>query len=161
VSSVPVVAGRSSYMFMSIEAQGAPQAIGALRGELSRLRTGSRDQRYREDLDRLLLRLEFFGPGRVGDNFKYYTPVVVQGNDTTMALAAAILVPRTSSRLTIARKLKVRTVWINTYGQIAQSPFRRLQAIGFSAANAGRYAIESSHPDQSVYAISRAARSIQ
>src|SRR5690349_3491973 len=71
-----------------------------------------------------IAREEIFGPVASAIKFKDENDVVVQGNDTDYGLAAAIWTKDINRALTIARKLKAGTVWINTYGQIdPMSPF--------------------------------------
>jgi acyl-CoA reductase-like NAD-dependent aldehyde dehydrogenase len=99
-----------------------------------------------------IAREEIFGPVASAIKFKDENDVVVQGNDTDYGLAAAIWTKDINRALTIARKLKAGTVWINTYGQIdPMSPFGGYKQSGFGR-ELGRYAIDLYTQIKSVYA---------
>ena len=55
-----------------------------------------------------------------------------QGNDTNYGLAAAVWTKDLNRALSVTRKLKAGTVWINTYNQIdPMSPFGGYKQSGF------------------------------
>src|SRR5580700_7256730 len=99
-----------------------------------------------------IAREEIFGPVASAIKFKDENDVVMQGNDTTYGLAAAVWTKDINRALTVARKLKAGTVWINTYGQIdPMSPFGGYKQSGFGR-ELGKYAIDLYTQIKSVYA---------
>src|SRR5271156_3401069 len=99
-----------------------------------------------------IAREEIFGPVASAIKFKDENDVVIQGNDTTYGLAAAVWTKDINRAHTIARKLKAGTVWINTYGMIdPMSPFGGYKQSGFGR-ELGRYAIDLYTQIKSVYA---------
>src|SRR5580658_8006979 len=99
-----------------------------------------------------IAREEIFGPVASAIKFKDEADVVLQGNDTTYGLAAAVWTKDINRALGVARKLKAGTVWINTYGQIdPMSPFGGYKQSGFGR-ELGKYAIDLYTQIKSVYA---------
>jgi acyl-CoA reductase-like NAD-dependent aldehyde dehydrogenase len=99
-----------------------------------------------------IAREEIFGPVASAIPFKDEADVVLQGNDTTYGLAAAVWTKDINRALTVARKLKAGTVWINTYGMIdPMSPFGGYKQSGFGR-ELGKYAIDLYTQIKSVYA---------
>src|ERR1700676_810713 len=99
-----------------------------------------------------IAREEIFGPVASALKFKDENDVVMQGNDTTYGLAAAVWTKDINRALGVARKLKAGTVWINTYGQIdPMSPFGGYKHSGFGR-ELGKYAIDLYTQIKSVYA---------
>ena len=99
-----------------------------------------------------IAREEIFGPVASAIKFKDENDVVMQGNDTTYGLAAAVWTKDINRALGVARKLKAGTVWINTYGQIdPMSPFGGYKQSGFGR-ELGKYAIDLYTQIKSVYA---------
>jgi acyl-CoA reductase-like NAD-dependent aldehyde dehydrogenase len=89
-----------------------------------------------------IAREEIFGPVAAAIPFKDENDAVLQGNDTTYGLAAAVWTKDISRALTVARKLKAGTVWINTYGALDPiSPFGGYKQSGFGR-ELGKHAIE-------------------
>ena len=85
---------------------------------------------------------EIFGPVVSAIAFKDENDAVLQGNDTTYGLAAAVWTKDISRAHTIARKLKAGTVWINCYGVIDPiSPFGGYKQSGFGR-ELGKHSIE-------------------
>src|SRR5580698_4585069 len=99
-----------------------------------------------------IAREEIFGPVASAIKFKDEADVVLQGNDTTYGLAAAVWTKDINRALGVARKLKAGTVWIDTYGQIdPMSPFGGYKQSGFGR-ELGKYAIDLYTQIKSVYA---------
>src|ERR1039457_1987622 len=99
-----------------------------------------------------IAREEIFGPVASAIPFKDETDVVLQGNDTDYGLAAAVWTKDINRALTVARKLKAGTVWINTYGILDPiSPFGGYKQSGFGR-ELGKYAIDLYTQSKSVYA---------
>lgn len=89
-----------------------------------------------------IAREEIFGPVASAIPFKDENDAVLQGNDTTYGLAAAVWTKDISRALTVARKLKAGTVWINTYGALDPiSPFGGYKQSGFGR-ELGKHAID-------------------
>lgn len=71
-----------------------------------------------------IAREEIFGPVAAVIPFKDETDAVLQGNDTTYGLAAAVWTRDISRAHKVARALKAGTVWVNTYLELdVTSPF--------------------------------------
>ena len=71
-----------------------------------------------------IAREEIFGPVASVIPFKDETDAVLQGNDTTYGLAAAVWTRDISRAHKVARALKAGTVWVNTYLELdVGSPF--------------------------------------
>jgi acyl-CoA reductase-like NAD-dependent aldehyde dehydrogenase len=71
-----------------------------------------------------IAREEIFGPVAAVIPFKDENDAVLQGNDTTYGLAAAVWTRDISRAHKVARALKAGTVWINTYLELdVSSPF--------------------------------------
>ncbi len=74
--------------------------------------------------DMRIAREEIFGPVAAVIPFKDENDAVLQGNDTTYGLAAAVWTRDISRAHKVARALKAGTVWINTYLELdVSSPF--------------------------------------
>ncbi|MGD0073998.1 MAG: aldehyde dehydrogenase family protein [Candidatus Binataceae bacterium] len=85
---------------------------------------------------------EIFGPVVSAIPFKDENDAVLQGNDTSYGLAAAVWTRDISRAHSVARKLKAGTVWINCYGVIdAISPFGGYKQSGFGR-ELGKHSIE-------------------
>ena len=79
-----------------------------------------------------IAREEIFGPVGAAIAFKDEDDAILQGNDTTYGLAAAVWTRDVSRALKVARALKAGTVWINTYGGADPiSPFGGYKQSGF------------------------------
>jgi acyl-CoA reductase-like NAD-dependent aldehyde dehydrogenase len=75
---------------------------------------------------------EIFGPVASVIRFKDENDAVLQGNDTTYGLAAAVWTRDISRAHAVARKLKAGTVWINCYMAMDPiSPFGGYKQSGF------------------------------
>lgn len=89
-----------------------------------------------------IAREEIFGPVAATIPFKDEDDAVLQGNDTTYGLAAAVWTRDVSRAVRVARRLKAGTVWVNTYGVLDPiSPFGGYKQSGFGR-ELGRYALE-------------------
>jgi acyl-CoA reductase-like NAD-dependent aldehyde dehydrogenase len=89
-----------------------------------------------------IAREEIFGPVATAIPFKDENDAILQGNDTTYGLAAAVWTKDISRALTVARKLRAGTVWINTYGALDPiSPFGGYKQSGFGR-ELGKHSIE-------------------
>jgi acyl-CoA reductase-like NAD-dependent aldehyde dehydrogenase len=98
-----------------------------------------------------IAREEIFGPVAAAIPFKDESDAVLQGNDTSYGLAAAVWTKDISRAMTIARKLKAGTVWVNTYGALDPiSPFGGYKQSGFGR-ELGKHAIELYTQIKSVY----------
>jgi acyl-CoA reductase-like NAD-dependent aldehyde dehydrogenase len=96
-------------------------------------------------------REEIFGPVAAAIRFKDENDAVLQGNDTTYGLAAALWTKDISRGLKVARALKAGTVWINCYGLADTGmPFGGYKQSGFGREN-GKYAIDLFTQIKSVY----------
>ena len=99
-----------------------------------------------------IAREEIFGPVAAAIPFKDENDAVLQGNDTTYGLAAAVWTKDFSRAHKIARELKAGTVWINTYGMIDPiSPFGGYKQSGFGR-ELGKHSIELYTQIKSVWA---------
>src|ERR1700683_3175230 len=99
-----------------------------------------------------IAREEIFGPVASAIKFKDEADVVLQGNDTTYGLAAAVWTKDINRALSVARKPKAGPVWIKNYGQIdPMSPFGGYKQSGFGR-ELGKYAIDLYTQIKSVYA---------
>jgi acyl-CoA reductase-like NAD-dependent aldehyde dehydrogenase len=102
--------------------------------------------------DMQIAREEIFGPVAAAIPFKDENDAVLQGNDTTYGLAAAVWTKDFSRAHKVARKLKAGTVWINTYGMIDPiSPFGGYKQSGFGR-ELGRHSIELYTQIKSIWA---------
>jgi acyl-CoA reductase-like NAD-dependent aldehyde dehydrogenase len=89
-----------------------------------------------------IAREEIFGPVASLIRFKDEHDAVLQGNDTSYGLAAAVWTRDISRAHQIARALKTGTVWINSYGPIDPiSPFGGYKQSGVGR-ELGRYALD-------------------
>ncbi len=94
---------------------------------------------------------EIFGPVAAAIPFKDENDAVLQGNDTTYGLAAAVWTRDIARAHKVARALKAGTVWINTYGAIDPiSPFGGYKQSGFGR-ELGKHSIELYTQIKSVY----------
>ncbi len=99
-----------------------------------------------------IAREEIFGPVAAAIPFKDENDAVLQGNDTTYGLAAAVWTKDFSRAHAVARKLKAGTVWINTYGILDPiSPFGGYKQSGFGR-ELGKHSIELYTQIKSVWA---------
>ncbi len=97
-------------------------------------------------------REEIFGPVAAAIPFKDENDAVLQGNDTTYGLAAAVWTKDISRAIKVARSLKAGTVWINNYGMLDPiTPFGGYKQSGFGR-ELGKYAIDLYTQIKSVYA---------
>jgi aldehyde dehydrogenase (NAD+) len=98
-----------------------------------------------------IAREEIFGPVASAIPFKDENDAVFQGNDTSYGLAAAVWTKDLNRALSVTRKLKAGTVWVNTYNQIdPMSPFGGYKQSGFGR-ELGKYAIDLYTQVKSVY----------
>ncbi len=94
---------------------------------------------------------EIFGPVAAAIPFKDENDAVLQGNDTTYGLAAAVWTRDIGRAHKVARALKAGTVWINTYGAIDPiSPFGGYKQSGFGR-ELGKHSLELYTQIKSVY----------
>jgi acyl-CoA reductase-like NAD-dependent aldehyde dehydrogenase len=85
---------------------------------------------------------EIFGPVASVIPFKDENDAVLQGNDTTYGLAAAVWTNDVSRAHKVARALKAGTVWVNCYNNIDPiSPFGGYKQSGIGR-ELGKYAID-------------------
>lgn len=99
-----------------------------------------------------IAREEIFGPVAAAIRFKDENDAVLQGNDTTYGLAAAVWTKDISRAIKVARSLKAGTVWINNYGMLDPiTPFGGYKQSGFGR-ELGKYAIDLYTQIKSVYA---------
>ncbi|HZP44389.1 MAG TPA: aldehyde dehydrogenase family protein [Candidatus Binataceae bacterium] len=94
---------------------------------------------------------EIFGPVAAVIPFKDENDAVLQGNDTTYGLAAAVWTTDVSRAHKVARALKAGTVWVNCYNNIDPiSPFGGYKQSGIGR-ELGRYAVDLYTQIKSVY----------
>jgi acyl-CoA reductase-like NAD-dependent aldehyde dehydrogenase len=102
--------------------------------------------------DMKIAREEIFGPVAAAIPFKDENDAVLQGNDTAYGLAAAVWTKDINRALTVARKLKAGTVWINCYGMLDPiSPFGGYKQSGFGR-ELGKHSLELYTQIKSVFA---------
>ena len=98
-----------------------------------------------------IAREEIFGPVAAVIPFKDENDAVLQGNDTTYGLAAAVWTQDVSRAFRVARALKAGTVWINCYNNIDPiSPFGGYKQSGIGR-ELGRHSIDLYTQIKSVY----------
>jgi acyl-CoA reductase-like NAD-dependent aldehyde dehydrogenase len=98
-----------------------------------------------------IAREEIFGPVVSVIPFKDETDAVLQGNDTTYGLAAAVWTNDVSRAHKVARKLKAGTVWVNCYNVIDPiSPFGGYKQSGIGR-ELGKHSIDLYTQIKSVY----------
>jgi acyl-CoA reductase-like NAD-dependent aldehyde dehydrogenase len=101
--------------------------------------------------DMRIAREEIFGPVASVIPFKDETDAVLQGNDTTYGLAAAVWTNDVSRAHKVARALKAGTVWVNCYNNIDPiSPFGGYKQSGIGR-ELGKHSIELYTQVKSVY----------
>ncbi len=98
-----------------------------------------------------IAREEIFGPVASVIPFKDENDAVLQGNDTTYGLAAAVWTNDVSRAHKVARALKAGTVWVNCYNNIDPiSPFGGYKQSGIGR-ELGKHSIELYTQIKSVY----------
>ncbi|MGH7932437.1 MAG: aldehyde dehydrogenase family protein [Candidatus Binataceae bacterium] len=98
-----------------------------------------------------IAREEIFGPVAVLIPFKDEHDAVLQGNDTTYGLAAAVWTRDIARAHRVARTLRAGSVWINCYGRIDPiSPFGGYRQSGFGR-ELGKHSIDLYTQIKSVY----------
>jgi acyl-CoA reductase-like NAD-dependent aldehyde dehydrogenase len=98
-----------------------------------------------------IAREEIFGPVVSVIPFKDENDAILQGNDTTYGLAAAVWTNDISRAHKVARRLKAGTVWINCYNVIDPiSPFGGYKQSGIGR-ELGRHSIDLYTQIKSVY----------
>jgi acyl-CoA reductase-like NAD-dependent aldehyde dehydrogenase len=98
-----------------------------------------------------IAREEIFGPVASVIPFKDENDAVLQGNDTTYGLAAAVWTNDVSRAHKVARALKAGTVWVNCYNVIDPiSPFGGYKQSGIGR-ELGRHSIDLYTQIKSVY----------
>ena len=98
-----------------------------------------------------IAREEIFGPVASVIPFKDENDAVLQGNDTTYGLAAAVWTNDISRAHRVARALKAGTVWVNCYNNIDPiSPFGGYKQSGIGR-ELGRHSLELYTQVKSVY----------
>jgi acyl-CoA reductase-like NAD-dependent aldehyde dehydrogenase len=98
-----------------------------------------------------IAREEIFGPVATAIPFKDENDAILQGNDTTYGLAAAVWTRDISCAHRVARALKAGTVWVNCYGASDVSmPFGGYKQSGFGREG-GRHVIDVFTQMKSVY----------
>ena len=101
--------------------------------------------------DMRIAREEIFGPVASVIPFKDENDAVLQGNDTTYGLAAAVWTNDVSRAHKVARALKAGTVWVNCYNNIDPiSPFGGYKQSGIGR-ELGKHSIELYTQIKSVY----------
>ena len=101
--------------------------------------------------DMRIAREEIFGPVASVIPFKDENDAVLQGNDTTYGLAAAVWTNDVCRAHKVARALKAGTVWVNCYNNIDPiSPFGGYKQSGIGR-ELGRHSIELYTQIKSVY----------
>jgi phenylacetaldehyde dehydrogenase len=101
--------------------------------------------------DMRIAREEIFGPVASVIPFKDENDAVLQGNDTTYGLAAAVWTNDISRAHKVARALKAGTVWVNCYNNIDPiSPFGGYKQSGIGR-ELGKHSIELYTQIKSVY----------
>jgi acyl-CoA reductase-like NAD-dependent aldehyde dehydrogenase len=101
--------------------------------------------------DMRIAREEIFGPVASVIPFKDENDAVLQGNDTTYGLAAAVWTNDLSRAHRVARALKAGTVWVNCYNNIDPiSPFGGYKQSGIGR-ELGKHSIELYTQIKSVY----------
>jgi acyl-CoA reductase-like NAD-dependent aldehyde dehydrogenase len=101
--------------------------------------------------DMRIAREEIFGPVASVIPFKDESDAVLQGNDTTYGLAAAVWTNDVSRAHKVARALKAGTVWVNCYNNIDPiSPFGGYKQSGIGR-ELGKHSIELYTQIKSVY----------
>jgi acyl-CoA reductase-like NAD-dependent aldehyde dehydrogenase len=98
-----------------------------------------------------IAREEIFGPVAAIIPFKDENDAILQGNDTTYGLAAAVWTTDVSRAFKVARALKAGTVWVNCYNNIDTiSPFGGYKQSGIGR-ELGKYAVDLYTQIKSVY----------
>ncbi len=98
-----------------------------------------------------IAREEIFGPVAAAIPFKDENDAILQGNDTTYGLAAAVWTRDISRAHRVARALKAGTVWINNYGASdVGMPFGGYKQSGFGREG-GKHVIDVFTQMKSVY----------
>jgi acyl-CoA reductase-like NAD-dependent aldehyde dehydrogenase len=98
-----------------------------------------------------IAREEIFGPVAAAIPFKDGNDAVLQSNDTTYGLAAAVWTRDISRAHRVARALKAGTVWVNCYGVSDTSmPFGGYKQSGFGREG-GKHVIDVFTQMKSVY----------
>jgi acyl-CoA reductase-like NAD-dependent aldehyde dehydrogenase len=98
-----------------------------------------------------IAREEIFGPVAAAIPFKDENDAILQGNDTTYGLAAAVWTRDLSRAHRVARALKAGTVWVNCYGvSDTGMPFGGYKQSGFGREG-GRHVIDVFTQVKSVY----------
>ena len=98
-----------------------------------------------------IAREEIFGPVAAIIPFKDENDAILQGNDTTYGLAAAVWTNDVSRAFKVARALKAGTVWVNCYNNIDTiSPFGGYKQSGIGR-ELGKYAVDLYTQIKSVY----------
>jgi acyl-CoA reductase-like NAD-dependent aldehyde dehydrogenase len=101
--------------------------------------------------DMRIAREEIFGPVASVIPFKDENDAVLQGNDTTYGLAAAVWTNDVGRAHKVARALKAGTVWVNCYNNIDPiSPFGGYKQSGIGR-ELGKHSIELYTQIKSVY----------
>ncbi len=101
--------------------------------------------------DMRIAREEIFGPVASVIPFKDENDAVLQGNDTTYGLAAAVWTNDVSRAHKVARALKAGTLWVNCYNNIDPiSPFGGYKQSGIGR-ELGKHSIELYTQIKSVY----------
>lgn len=101
--------------------------------------------------DMRIAREEIFGPVAAVIPFKDENDAVLQGNDTTYGLAAAVWTRDVSRAHKVARALKAGTVWVNCYNNIDPiSPFGGYKQSGIGR-ELGKHSLELYTQIKSVY----------
>jgi acyl-CoA reductase-like NAD-dependent aldehyde dehydrogenase len=98
-----------------------------------------------------IAREEIFGPVAAAIPFKDENDAILQGNDTTYGLAAAVWTRDIGRAHRVARALKAGTVWINNYGASdVGMPFGGYKQSGFGREG-GKHVIDVFTQIKSVY----------
>jgi acyl-CoA reductase-like NAD-dependent aldehyde dehydrogenase len=98
-----------------------------------------------------IAREEIFGPVASVIPFKDENDAILQGNDTSYGLAAAVWTNDVSRAHKVARALKAGTVWVNCYNNIDPiSPFGGYKQSGIGR-ELGKYALDLYTQIKSVY----------
>jgi len=100
---------------------------------------------------REMVREEIFGPVAAAIPFEDENDAILQGNDTTYGLAAAVWTRDISRAHRVARALKAGTVWVNCYGvSDTGMPFGGYKQSGFGREG-GKHVLDVFTQLKSVY----------
>ena len=119
--------------------------------DLESRHVSARGSRMRVSRMREMVREEIFGPVAAAIPFEDENDAILQGNDTTYGLAAAVWTRDISRAHRVARALKAGTVWVNCYGvSDTGMPFGGYKQSGFGREG-GKHVLDVFTQLKSVY----------